>query len=121
MFYRDAGSLKTTYAQEQAIFPVALDRWAVLGLVAAGALVVPAVAGPYWLGSILLPFLILSLAAIGLNILTGYAGQVSLGECIPARAGHRVARPAGGSPAGRGFTGEHQSISTGSGPWAWGW
>ena len=80
MFYRDAGSLKTTYAQEQAIFPVALDRWAVLGLVAAGALVVPAVAGPYWLGSILLPFLILSLAAIGLNILTGYAGQLSLGS-----------------------------------------
>jgi len=80
MFYRDAGALKTTYAQEQAIFPVALDRWAVVILVAAGALVVPLVAGPYWLGSILLPFLILSLAAIGLNILTGYAGQLSLGS-----------------------------------------
>ncbi|MFG1372000.1 branched-chain amino acid ABC transporter permease [Xanthobacter oligotrophicus] len=80
MFYRDAGELKTSYAQEQAIFPVALDRRVVIGVAAVGALVVPLVAGPYWLGSILLPFLILSLAAIGLNILTGYAGQLSLGS-----------------------------------------
>ena len=80
MFHRDAGALKTSYGEEQAIFPVALDRWAVMTLLAVGALVVPFVAGPYWLGSILLPCLILSLAAIGLNILTGYAGQLSLGS-----------------------------------------
>lgn len=80
MFYRDAGELKTSYGEEQAIFPVALDRWAVAGVVAVGALVVPLMAGPYWLGSILLPFLILSVAALGLNILTGYAGQLSLGS-----------------------------------------
>lgn len=80
MFYRDAGELKTSYAKEQAIFPVAFDRFAVLALVAAGALLVPLVAGDYWLGSILLPCLILSLAAIGLNLLTGYAGQLSLGS-----------------------------------------
>ena len=80
MFHRDAGALKTSYGEEQAIFPVALDRWAVVALMAVGALVVPFVAGPYWLGSILLPCLILSLAAIGLNILTGYAGQLSLGS-----------------------------------------
>lgn len=79
MFYRDAGQLNTSYAQEQAIFPVALDRWVVVVAVAAGAFLLPMTAGPYWLGSILLPFLILSLAAIGLNILTGYAGQLSLG------------------------------------------
>lgn len=80
MFYRDAGELKTSYAADQAIFPVALDRNAVILLVLAGALIAPLIAGPYWLGSILLPFLILSLAAIGLNILTGYAGQLSLGS-----------------------------------------
>ncbi|MFS8037117.1 branched-chain amino acid ABC transporter permease [Xanthobacter sp. AM11] len=80
MFYRDAGELKTSHAQDQAIFPVALDRRAVALLLLCGAVVVPAAAGPYWLGSILLPFLILSLAAIGLNILTGYAGQLSLGS-----------------------------------------
>ena len=41
--------------------------------------VVPLIANEYWLQAILIPFLILSLAAIGLNILTGYAGQISLG------------------------------------------
>lgn len=80
MFYRDAGELKTSYAKDGAIFPVALDRNAVIGLVLVAGLVVPFVAGDYWLGSILLPFLILSLAAIGLNIVTGYAGQLSLGS-----------------------------------------
>ena len=41
--------------------------------------VVPFVANEYWLQAILIQFLVFSLAAIGLNILTGYAGQVSLG------------------------------------------
>jgi branched-chain amino acid transport system permease protein len=40
---------------------------------------VPLVANEYWLQAILIPFLVYSLAAIGLNILTGYAGQISLG------------------------------------------
>jgi branched-chain amino acid transport system permease protein len=41
--------------------------------------VVPLVANEYWLQAILIPFLVSSLAALGLNLLTGYAGQVSLG------------------------------------------
>jgi branched-chain amino acid transport system permease protein len=40
---------------------------------------VPLAANQYWLSAILTPFLIFSLAALGLNILTGYAGQLSLG------------------------------------------
>ena len=40
----------------------------------------PAIASGYWLNAILLPFLILSLAGLGLNLLTGYAGQISLGS-----------------------------------------
>ena len=40
---------------------------------------VPLFATPYLFSAILIPFLILALAAIGLNILTGYAGQLSLG------------------------------------------
>ncbi len=40
---------------------------------------VPALATPYWFDAILLPFLVLSLAGVGLNLLTGYAGQLSLG------------------------------------------
>ncbi|WP_421696584.1 branched-chain amino acid ABC transporter permease [Aestuariivirga sp.] len=33
----------------------------------------------YWYNAILIPFLIMSLAGLGLNLLTGYAGQASLG------------------------------------------
>jgi branched-chain amino acid transport system permease protein len=40
---------------------------------------VPGVASEYWLSAVLTPFLILSLAGLGLNLLTGYAGQLSLG------------------------------------------
>ncbi len=80
MFYRDAGALKTSYAQDAALFPLAFDRRAMIALVLVAGVVVPLVASDYWLGSILLPFLILSLAAIGLNIVTGYAGQLSLGS-----------------------------------------
>lgn len=79
MIYREAGQFKTTYASDQAIFPIVQDRVLVgLGLLAA-VLVPPLVADEYWLQAILIPFLIYSLAAIGLNLLTGYAGQLSLG------------------------------------------
>jgi len=79
MLYRAAGQFKTTYASDQAIFPIAQDRWLVSLAVAAAFGGVPLVANEYWLQAILIPFLIYSLAAIGLNILTGYAGQLSLG------------------------------------------
>ena len=79
MIYREAGQFKTTYAADQAIFPILQDRIFV-GLVALAAFVaVPLVANDYWLQAILIPFLIYALAAIGLNLLTGYAGQLSLG------------------------------------------
>src|ERR1700761_6575613 len=42
-------------------------------------IVVPLVANDYWLNAVLTPFLALSLAGLGLNLLTGYAGQASLG------------------------------------------
>jgi branched-chain amino acid transport system permease protein len=79
VIYREAGQFKTTYASDQAIFPIAQDR-VFIGLVAAAAFVaVPLMANDYWLQAILIPFLIYALAAIGLNLLTGYAGQLSLG------------------------------------------
>ena len=37
-------------------------------------------ANDYWFSAILIPFLALSLAGLGLNLLTGYAGQLSLGS-----------------------------------------
>jgi len=78
VIYREAGQFKSSYASDQAIFPIAQDRVFVLVLVAA-ALAVPLVANEYWLQAVLIPFLIYALAAIGLNLLTGYAGQLSLG------------------------------------------
>src|SRR5258708_27684071 len=79
MLCREAGQFKVSYAQDQQIFPIRQDRIAMLALVAFAFLVIPVVGTQYLLSAILIPFLIFSLAALGLNILTGYAGQLSLG------------------------------------------
>src|SRR5215467_236889 len=79
MLYREAGQFKTSYEKDAAIFPILQDRIAVAAILVVAFAVVPFVATPYFFTGILIPFLILSLAAIGLNILTGYAGQLSLG------------------------------------------
>ena len=79
MLYREAGQFKSTYAEDQQIFPIRQDRIAMGALLAFAFLVVPAIGDQYWLSAILTPFLIYSLAALGLNILTGYAGLLSLG------------------------------------------
>jgi branched-chain amino acid transport system permease protein len=80
MFYREAGQFKTSYASDSQIFPIRQDRIALAILLVVALLVVPWLASPYLLSAILIPFLIFSLAALGLNILTGYAGQLSLGS-----------------------------------------
>ncbi|WP_395711276.1 branched-chain amino acid ABC transporter permease [Reyranella sp.] len=80
MFYREAGQYKASYEADQAIFPIAQDRLAMLALLAIAFLVVPLVTSEYVYRAILIPVVILSLAAIGLNILMGYCGQVSLGS-----------------------------------------
>lgn len=80
MIYRESGQFKTSYAADQALFPIRQDRIAVFGFLALAFLVVPFVINDYWANAILLPFLIFGLAALGLNILTGYCGQVSLGS-----------------------------------------
>lgn len=79
MFYREAGLFKTSYAADQAIFPIPQDRWFVLAVLVAAFVAVPFLIGDYWTNAVLLPFLIYALAALGLNILTGYCGQLSLG------------------------------------------
>ncbi len=79
MFYREAGQFKTSYRADEAIFPIAQDRWFVFAALAFAFLGVPLIADQYLYTEVLIPVLILSLAAIGLNILTGYCGQVSLG------------------------------------------
>ncbi len=79
MIYREAGQYKTTYLNDSQIFPIAQDRYAVLALLAIAFVAVPLFASAYVFSAILIPFLILALATLGLNILTGYAGQISLG------------------------------------------
>jgi branched-chain amino acid transport system permease protein len=84
MLYREAGQFKATYAEDSQIFPIRQDRIGIALILAAAFVGIPllSVAGmlaDYTFTAILTPFLIFSLAALGLNILTGYAGQLSLG------------------------------------------
>jgi branched-chain amino acid transport system permease protein len=80
MIYRECGNFKDTYAKDMAIFPIPFDRWALGVMLAIAFIVIPYAASDYWLSSIMIPFYCFSLAALGLNFLTGYAGQVSLGH-----------------------------------------
>jgi branched-chain amino acid transport system permease protein len=79
MLYRENGQFKTSYRADQQIFPILQDRVAIGLLLVVAFVAVPFVADEYQLRAILIPFLILSLAALGLNILVGYCGQISLG------------------------------------------
>ncbi|MCW5641971.1 MAG: branched-chain amino acid ABC transporter permease [Rhodoferax sp.] len=80
MFYRENGQFKTSYRADQQIFPIAQDRWMILALIAFAFVGVPMIVDEYMYRAILIPFLILSLAAIGVNVLVGYCGQISLGS-----------------------------------------
>src|SRR5574343_1101483 len=80
MFYRENGQFKTSYRTDQQIFPIAQDRWAILAIIAFAAIGVLLLVDEYLFRAILIPFLILSLAALGVNILVGYCGQISLGS-----------------------------------------
>lgn len=80
MFYREAGQFKASYQNDQQIFPIRQDQIGFIALMAFMFLVVPFIANQYWLQAVLIPVLIFGLAALGLNILTGYAGQLSLGS-----------------------------------------
>ncbi|MCH8952110.1 MAG: branched-chain amino acid ABC transporter permease [Proteobacteria bacterium] len=79
MLYREAGEFKTSYQADLATFPIRFDLWGFWSVIAVAALVVPFFVNDYWEQAIFLPFFIYALAALGLNILTGYCGQLSLG------------------------------------------
>jgi branched-chain amino acid transport system permease protein len=80
MLYRESGQFVPTYARDMRIFPLLQDRWAFWALMAVAFLVIPVVANDYWLSAVFTLFLIYSVAAIGLNLLTGYCGQLSIGH-----------------------------------------
>jgi len=80
MLYRENGQFKTSYKADQQIFPILQDRWAIGAMFLIAFVAVPLMASEYSFRALLIPFLILSLAALGVNILVGYCGQISLGS-----------------------------------------
>lgn len=80
MFYRENGQFKTSYRADQQIFPILQDRLAIALVLAVAFVAVPLLASDYLFRAILIPFAIISLAALGVNILVGYCGQISLGS-----------------------------------------
>ena len=79
MFYRENGQFKTSYRADQQLLPIVQDRWFMAALLAVAFAVLPFVVSDYLFRALIIPFLILTIAAIGLNILVGYCGQISLG------------------------------------------
>jgi branched-chain amino acid transport system permease protein len=80
MLYRENGQFKTTYRADQQIFPISQDRIFIALVLAFAFIAVPLLASDYLFRAIIIPFLIMSLAALGVNILVGYCGQISLGS-----------------------------------------
>jgi branched-chain amino acid transport system permease protein len=80
MLYRENGQFKTSYRSDLQIFPILQDRLAIAAILAIAFFLVPSLASDYLFRAILIPFLIMSLAALGVNILVGYCGQISLGS-----------------------------------------
>jgi branched-chain amino acid transport system permease protein len=79
MLYRETGQFKTSYAADAAVFPILQDRIGIAVILAFAFIAIPLTLPDFWISAVLIPILVFSLAAIGLNLLTGYAGQISLG------------------------------------------
>src|SRR3954468_17726030 len=80
MFFRENGQFKSTYRSDLQMLPILQDRVFMFALAAFAFCVVPFITSDYLFLSIIIPFLILTLAAIGLNLLVGYCGQISIGH-----------------------------------------
>ena len=78
MLYREVGQFKTSYAADQAMFPILQDRIGIIAILVI-AYAVPLFMSSFTINSVLIPILVFSLAAIGLNLLIGYTGLLSLG------------------------------------------
>src|SRR5277367_3438450 len=81
MFHRESGVFKTSYAADMALYPLPIARWAVAALAGLFIVIAPLTLGAYPL-SILNLILIAVVGALGLNILVGYTGQISIGTIV---------------------------------------
>src|ERR1700685_2806470 len=79
MLYREVGQFKTGYGADMSVFPILQDRIGFAILLVLAFVAIPLFCGAYFLNVVMVPFLIFSLASIGLNLLTGYTGLLSLG------------------------------------------
>ena len=80
MFYRECGNLKDSYDKDMAIFPIPLDRWGFIVMLFVAFVIVPLFASEYLMMNIIVPFYCFALSAFGLNVLAGFAGQISIGH-----------------------------------------
>src|ERR687898_413199 len=79
MFYRETGQYKTSYAADMALFPIRQDRIGMVLILLVAFVVIPLTMSSFTLSAVMIPILVFSLASIGLNLLTGYTGLISLG------------------------------------------
>jgi branched-chain amino acid transport system permease protein len=79
MFYREVGQFKTNYVADSAVFPILQDRVGLAVILFTAFVLIPCFGDSFLIQAVMIPFLIFALAAIGLNLLTGYTGLLSLG------------------------------------------
>src|SRR6202140_1642605 len=79
MFHRESGVFKTSYAADMALYPLPIAKWGVAAFAGLFIVIAPLTLGEYYI-SILNLILIACVGALGLNILVGYTGQISIGH-----------------------------------------
>ncbi len=79
MLHRESGVFKTSYAADMALYPLPIARWTVAAIIVLFAVILPLSLHEYYLSVINLS-LIAIVGALGLNILVGYTGQISVGH-----------------------------------------
>src|SRR5580765_9021713 len=79
MFHRESGVFKTTYTADMALYPLPIAKWTVAVLALIFVVIVPLGVHEYYLSILNLIFIAI-VGALGLNILVGYTGQISIGH-----------------------------------------
>jgi branched-chain amino acid transport system permease protein len=79
MLHRESGVFKTTYAADMALYPLPIARWAVGAIAVLFVAIIPLILHEYYLSIFNLVFIAI-VGALGLNILVGYTGQISVGH-----------------------------------------
>src|SRR3954471_5261391 len=79
MFHRESGVFKTSYAADMALYPLPIAKWAVAAFAGLFIVIAPLTLGEYYISILNLIFIAI-VGALGLNILVGYTGQISIGH-----------------------------------------